>query len=629
MNLPLLIAMRALHFAGALSLVGVSGFAAFVGGDLSPRLAMQLRFLAWSSVALLLLTAPLWLILVAQGMSADTLAVTLASGAPKTVLLDTQFGHALALRVALGMLALPLIARLGKSPALDRVAALMAAVSVGAIAWQGHAGAELGSAAVIHLAVDATHLIAAGLWLGALLPLMLALRGTAETSGRDEVARRFSMLGVVCVSALLFSGVVNTYYLVGTIPALIGTVYGQMLLLKLAVVATMLALAAINRWKLVPRLALTDGRAAERIAQHSAIEAVLGLGVIVVVAALGTMEPAIHEPIVWPLAWRFGLDIVTAEPALRDDALLSGGTALLGLIGLGFGVYRRHVFAMATGLVVALSFGVRAVQTVLIPATPTSFQTSPEPFTVSSIAAGDALFQQRCAACHGTTGEGDGPLAGRSPIPPADLMLHLPMHPEGDFFSYITDGMDGGIMPSFAALPVARRWDIVRTLEARYAAQMAMSTLLAVVTTQPVPRAPDFALPEPQGEAGTLGELLQRQAVLLVFASLPQSQPRLDQLRQWHDDLATAGVTVLAVTRSPDIRAVYALYERRPQIDGAPAPHVEFLIDRVGDIRARWRPGDTPDWTRWDALEREIASLTSMPAVDLSPAAPAGHVHEG
>ena len=298
--MDLLIATRALHFTGALSLVGVLGFAAFIAGAPQLRLVRQLRVAAQLSAALLLLTAPLWLILVAESMSADTLSVTISSGVPKTVLLSTQFGHALGLRFVLTLLLLPLIARLGRSRMLDGVAALLASISVAAISWQGHAGDGLGRAAMIHLTADATHLIAAGLWLGALLPLMLLLRGTAEMPLQYEAARRFSTLGVICVAALLPSGIINAYYLVGSVPALIGTAYGQTLLLKLVLVLTMLAFAAINRWQLVPRLATRDGEAARRIARHTAIEAALGLGVILIVAALGTMEPAMHESVGWP-----------------------------------------------------------------------------------------------------------------------------------------------------------------------------------------------------------------------------------------------------------------------------------------------------------------------------------------
>ena len=312
---PLLIATRALHFAGALSLVGVLGFAAFIAVDPPPRLTRQLRIAAQLSAALLLLTAPLWLILAAESMSADTFAVTISGGVPKTVLLDTQFGHALGLRFVLTLLVLPLIVQLGRRRWLDGMATLIAAISVAAIAWQGHAGAELGRDAVIHLTADAAHLIAAALWLGALLPLMLLLRGTTDRSRQYEAAKSFSTLGVVCVVALLPSGVVNAYYLLGSVAALIGTAYGRILALKLVLVLTMLALAALNRWQLVPRLARHNGDASRQIARHAAIEAALGLGVIVVVAALGTMEPAMHEPIVWPFGSGAPVDLPPAMPA--------------------------------------------------------------------------------------------------------------------------------------------------------------------------------------------------------------------------------------------------------------------------------------------------------------------------
>jgi len=296
---PLLIAARALHFAGALSLLGVLGFAVFVARE-PPQIRQQLRVAAQLSAALMLITAPLWLVLVAEDMGSDTLAGALSGGAPKTALLHTQFGHALCLRFILTVVLVPLVARLGEHRRRDGVAFVIAAVSVAAIAWQGHAGDELGRDAMVHLTADATHLLAAGLWLGALLPLMLLLRDVGEASRKHDAAARFSTLGLICVAALLASGIVNTYYLVGSVPALVGTAYGQMLLLKLVLVLTMLGLATINRWQLVPRLAARGGDAARRIARHSATEVALGLGVIAIVAMLGTMEPAMHEPIAWP-----------------------------------------------------------------------------------------------------------------------------------------------------------------------------------------------------------------------------------------------------------------------------------------------------------------------------------------
>jgi putative copper export protein/mono/diheme cytochrome c family protein len=622
-----LIAIRTVHFAGAISLAGLFGFVALIAGRVAPSLRERLVRIGWISIALLLASAPLWLLFVAQSVSADSLATTIRSGAIVIVLGDTQFGHVLILRMLLALLLLPYVATLGRRRALDLGATVIAAISLALIAWQGHAGADLGWDAAIHLTADATHLVAAGLWLGALLPFALLLRAPATDSDHGTAARRFSTLGLACVAVLLVSGTINAWYLVGSIPALIGTPYGQLLLAKLALVAAMLSLAAINRWRLVPRLASGDPGAASRIASHAAIEAMLGLLVIAIVAGFGTMIPAAHQLPAWPFPVRFSLAVLDASPDLRRDALFSGIATLAGLALIGVGIRRRRWLALLIGLALAVGLGARAVELLLVPATPTSYASAPEPFTAATIATGHALYVKNCVSCHGDEGRGDGPLGAELPIVPADLTAHLATHTEGDLYSFVTDGMDGGVMPSFAALDSTQRWDLVVFLDAQQQAAAASSTLLAEVTGSPAPRAPDFALPSAEGDAGSLQALAAQGGALLVFASLPQSQARLDQLRQWSDALRQAGIAVVTMTDAPAIRDAYALYERRPQLeDEAPAAHLEFLIDRDGYIRARWRPGDTPDWTQLPALQREIAAMTHL---ELAPdVAPTAHVHE-
>lgn len=68
------------------------------------------------------------------------------------------------------------------------------------------------------------------------------------------MTRGFSRFGLVVVTVLLLTGLSNTWFLVGSLPGLVGTAYGQLLLLKIALVIAMAAVAAINRLVLVPRL---------------------------------------------------------------------------------------------------------------------------------------------------------------------------------------------------------------------------------------------------------------------------------------------------------------------------------------------------------------------------------------
>jgi putative copper resistance protein D len=173
------------------------------------------------------------------------------------------------------------------------------------LAWSGHAAGGLGDEAVVHPAADVLHLIAAAAWVGALLPLIVLL--AAASGGADDASlsmartatTRFSILGIVSVGTLLVTGIVNTYYLAGSVPALLHTDYGRLLLIKIALFLAMVAIATVNRFRLTPRLLqqnnITASRGAlRRLRRNAAIEVLAGAMVIAIVAALGTMPPAIH-----------------------------------------------------------------------------------------------------------------------------------------------------------------------------------------------------------------------------------------------------------------------------------------------------------------------------------------------
>jgi hypothetical protein len=110
---------------------------------------------------------------------------------------------------------------------------------------------------------------------------------------------RFSILGIVSVGTLLVTGIVNTYYLAGSVPALLHTDYGRLLLIKIALFLAMVAIAAVNRFRLTPQLLQDASIAASRDAlrqlrRNAAIETLAGAIIIAIVAALGTMPPGIH-----------------------------------------------------------------------------------------------------------------------------------------------------------------------------------------------------------------------------------------------------------------------------------------------------------------------------------------------
>lgn len=90
---------------------------------------------------------------------------------------------------------------------------------------------------------------------------------------------------------------------------------------------------------------------------------------------------------------------------------------------------------------------------------------NPSPADPAAIERGATLFQQRCVTCHGEDGRGDGPAAAGLTPPPADLRLHIPLHPDTETFLFITNGVPGTAMPAWEELLTEReRWDLTNYL---------------------------------------------------------------------------------------------------------------------------------------------------------------------
>jgi putative copper resistance protein D len=171
---------------------------------------------------------------------------------------------------------------------------LLALAALVALAWTGHAGASEGSTGLVHRASDILHLIAASAWLGTLALLLRALiRSRAATADLIAALRRFAVTGTLIVGTLLATGIVNLWAItgLGSLPTLAATGYGRMLGVKLALFAAMLGFAALNRWRLTPRLKTAPISAMRSLRMSVAVETTLAVGVILAVAVLGTLSP--------------------------------------------------------------------------------------------------------------------------------------------------------------------------------------------------------------------------------------------------------------------------------------------------------------------------------------------------
>jgi mono/diheme cytochrome c family protein len=80
---------------------------------------------------------------------------------------------------------------------------------------------------------------------------------------------------------------------------------------------------------------------------------------------------------------------------------------------------------------------------------------------------GEALYQANCAACHGSTGEGNGPAAAGMSPPPANLrwLMSRPIVSDSYLMWALSEGgvTLGTAMPAFKdALCENQRWKIIR-----------------------------------------------------------------------------------------------------------------------------------------------------------------------
>ena len=292
---PIIMA-RAVHFAATTLAGGTVAFMALVATPAFGRargiapLRRRANMMTWTALAAATASGAAWLALLAADIYGAPLVDVCLQGGLWQVLSGTHFGAVWGARLVAALL----LAVLLVWPALRWLQLAAAAGLIALLALIGHAGATPGAAGQLHLASDAVHLIAAGLWLGGLPALALLLSWSMPPRGlAARAAARFSTLGVASVAALLASGIINSWMLLSSPRDLIATDYGRLLFLKIGLFAAMLAIAAVNRFHLTPQLAGASARRA--LMRNSLAETVLGAGVLLLVGALGTMEPAAHH----------------------------------------------------------------------------------------------------------------------------------------------------------------------------------------------------------------------------------------------------------------------------------------------------------------------------------------------
>ena len=475
------------------------------------------------------------------------------------------------------------------------------------------------------------HIWLAQLWLSGVISFWwrAIVNNEDPTSWRLQLAQ-FSQWALPSMLLILISGVVLAKGTVASWPGLLATPYGLQLLLKSGMVIGVLLCAwQLRLWLKTPWL--SDQKARSWLtSEFSLALAVLGLA-----SWLATTIPAAHDTIVWPFAFRWAPGLAwQQDPSATSQQLAWGAAFCLAGITVWVGWHKR--FQRLTQWILWSSL--LAALVVTLPATsitayPTTYMHSSARLDAVSVTAGQILYEQHCIACHGIHGHGDGPVAISNQLKPANLTEpHVNWHTHGDMFWWLSHGK--GQMPGFAdVLTVDDRWHLINWLIA-----MSLGYEARTLTNTPAPFNPwlpgiDFRFQMDNNNFMSLSEWRGLHAVHLIFINhkdeLQRARDLLKDMKglpaqlvivsrpEWLKDLIKGPCEAILVSDSHGlITQAWSNYRRSfasPDLlnEEPNVPRIEFLIDRYGFVRARWRSDESPSALTVNELKTVYESLAA------------------
>ncbi len=142
----------------------------------------------------------------------------------------------------------------GEANRFDKAVLLLLGV-VGVVTWgiEGHPSTS--AAPTLTVVADAAHLSAVAIWLGGLVMLFAFLLRQANARELRAILPVWSNWATLAVTVLVLAGVAQALIEIGTVGALLHTWYGQLVMLKVGMLAVVLGVAAVSR-SLVQRRAV-------------------------------------------------------------------------------------------------------------------------------------------------------------------------------------------------------------------------------------------------------------------------------------------------------------------------------------------------------------------------------------
>jgi putative copper export protein len=242
---------------------------------------------------LLILGALGRLLLMSQLMNAMPDMQTMSIG---DMAMHSRWGFALKLEIGAALVALVSFAlaarRLRGVWWLAGISAIVLAVTP---ALAGHAAASPRFTSLM-IGTDFLHILGGASWLGGLLavmvvgiPLSLALDEVERWPAIASLVNSFSPVALISASIVVVSGVIASWVHLERVSALWRTTYGQVLLLKLFLVAITLTIGAYNFRRVQPQLVNEVGSA--RLKRAATLELSVGFLILLVTGILTGISP--------------------------------------------------------------------------------------------------------------------------------------------------------------------------------------------------------------------------------------------------------------------------------------------------------------------------------------------------
>jgi putative copper export protein len=282
---------RTFSFVGLLVLIGATSFrilvlprAREIKSEVRSRMDRRAAVLGLVASVLVIVSALVRIGLESEIMNAmpgmQTMSMT-------DMTMHTRWGFALRLELGAAFVALVSFALAARGLRLAwAVASISAVVLAVTPALAGHAAASPRFTSVL-IASDFLHVLGASSWLGSLfavmvvgVPLAFALGAVERWPSVASLVNSFSPIALGSATVVGISGVIASWVHLDHLSALWQTSYGQVLLVKLFLVAITLTIGAYNFRRVQPQLVNELG--SSRLRRSATIE--LGVGFLVLVA---------------------------------------------------------------------------------------------------------------------------------------------------------------------------------------------------------------------------------------------------------------------------------------------------------------------------------------------------------